>query len=172
MLTLSLLRHAKSSWADSKLEDHERPLAKRGTKAADAMGAFIAREGLRPDLVLCSGSVRTRATLALVLPEFGNPAPQVVFDDVLYMATPAALLGRVQQVKSDMRHVMLIGHNPGMHALALELTGKGNRKDVEALATKFPTCALAVLTFKARKWPDIGSGGGKLELFMSPRRLP
>jgi phosphohistidine phosphatase len=172
MLTLSLLRHAKSSWADRELEDHDRPLAKRGTKAAGAMGAFIAKEGLRPDLILCSGSVRTRATLALVLPELGTPAPQVEFDEGLYMATPAALLARVQEVTRDMRHVMLIGHNPGMHALALELTGKGNKKDVEALASKFPTCGLAVLTFKARKWSDIGSGAGKLELFMTPRRLP
>jgi phosphohistidine phosphatase len=172
MLTLSLLRHAKSSWADRELEDHERPLAKRGTKAAGAMGAFIAKEGLRPDLVLCSGAVRTRATLALVLPELGTPAPQVVYDDVLYMATPAALLGRVQKVTDEARHVMLIGHNPGLHALALELTGKGNRKDVEALATKFPTAGLAVLTFKARKWSDLCAGDGKLELFVTPRQLP
>jgi phosphohistidine phosphatase len=172
MLTLSLLRHAKSSWADRELKDRERPLAKRGTKAAGAMGAFIAKQGLRPDLVLCSGSVRTRATLALVLPELGTPAPQIVFDDVLYMATPAELLGRVQEVKNDAPHVMVIGHNPGMHALALELTGKGDRRDVEALATKFPTCGLAVLTFKARKWSDISLGGGKLELFITPRGLP
>ena len=59
MLTLSLLRHAKSSWANRELKDHDRPLAKRGVKAAGAMGAFIAKEGLRPDLILCSGSVRT-----------------------------------------------------------------------------------------------------------------
>jgi phosphohistidine phosphatase len=172
MLTLSLLRHAKSSWADRELEDHERPLAKRGTKAAGAMGAFIAKNGLWPDLVLCSDAVRTRATLALVLPELGKPPPRVVFDAALYMATPAALLGRVQKMKSDARHVMLIGHNPGLHALALELTGKGKQDDVEALAIKFPTCALAVLTFKARKWADIGPGAGSLDLFMTPRRLP
>jgi phosphohistidine phosphatase len=171
MLTLSLLRHAKSSWADRELEDHERPLAKRGTKAAGAMGAFIAREGLRPDLILCSGSVRTRATLALVLPQLGAPAPQIVFDDVLYMAEPTALLARLHQVENDTRRVMLIGHNPGLHALALELAGQGNRKDVKVLTAKFPTCGLAVLTFKVRKWSNIGSGTGKLELFMTPRRL-
>src|SRR5918999_4087092 len=169
MLTLSLLRHTKSSWSDREPEDRDRPLAKRGPKAAGAMGAFIAKEGLRPDLILCSSSVRTRATLALVLPELGTPAPQVVYDVVLYRAIPAALLGRMQEVKNDTRHVMLIGHNPGMHALALELTGKGNRKDLEAMATKFPTCGLAVLTFKARKWSDIGFGAGKIELFMTPR---
>jgi phosphohistidine phosphatase len=172
MLTLSLLRHAKSSWADRELEDHERPLAKRGTKAAGAMGAYIANNGLQPDLVLCSGAVRTRATLTLVLPQLGKPPPKAVFDEALYMATPAALLGRLQQLKSDARHVMLIGHNPGLHALALELTGKGKQDDVEALALKFPTCALAVLTFKARKWADIGPGAGTLDLFMTPRRLP
>ena len=104
-----------------------------------------------------------------MLPELG---PQVEFDDALYMATPGALLGPVQEVTNAPRHIMLIGHNPGLHALALELTGKGNRKDLEAMATKFPTCGLAVLTFKARKWSDIGFGAGKLELFMTPQRLP
>ena len=172
MLTLSLLCHAKSSWADRELEDHDRPLAKRGTKAAGAMGAYIATNGLQPDLVLCSDAVRTRATLTLVLPQLGKPPPQVAFDDALYMATPAVLLGRLQKMKSDARHVMVIGHNPGLHALALELTGKGNRKDVEALATKFPTAGLAVLTFKARKWSDICAGDGKLKLFVTPRQLP
>src|SRR5919106_5641327 len=112
MLTLSLLRHTKSSWADRELEDRDRPLAKRGTKAAGAMGAFIGKEGLRPDLILCSGSVRTRATLALVLPELGTPEPQVVYDDVLYMAKPAALLRRGQGGKKDTRPVMLVGHKP------------------------------------------------------------
>ena len=172
MLTLSLLRHAKSSWADRELEDHDRPLAKRGIKAAGAMGAYIATNGLQPDLVLCSDAVRTRATLTLVLPQLGKPPPKAVFDNALYMAAPAALLGRLQQLKSDARHVMVIGHNPGLHALALELTGKGKQDDVEALALKFPTCALAVLTFKARKWSDIGPGAGSLDLFMTPRRLP
>jgi phosphohistidine phosphatase len=172
MLTLSLLRHAKSSWADRELEDHERPLAKRGTKAAGAMGAFIAREGLRPDLILCSGSVRTRATLALVLSELDTPTPQVVYDDVLYMAEPTALLARLHQVKNDTSRVMLIGHNPGLQALAQELAGQGNQKDIKVLAGKFPTCGLAVLTFKVRKWSNLGSGSGKLKLFMTPRRLP
>lgn len=124
MLTLSLFRHAKSSWADSTLEDHERPLAKRGTKAAEAMGAFIARQGLRPDRILCSGAVRTRATLALVMPELGIPEPQVEVYDGLYMATHGTLLERVKRGTSDTRHVML-SHNPGMHTLALECKVQG-----------------------------------------------
>ena len=75
MITLFLLRHAKSSWADPGLDDYERPLAKRGVNAGAEMGKYLKRQKLRPDLILCSGAVRTRATLELVLAELGTPAP-------------------------------------------------------------------------------------------------
>jgi phosphohistidine phosphatase len=169
MLTLSLLRHAKSSWSDARLKDIERPLSDRGEKAAPRMGAFMARRGIEPDLVLCSPAVRTRQTLDLVLPHF-KEAPKVVYEDALYLASPATLLKRVQKVAAAVRHTMIVGHDPGMHVLALELAGSGADEDLQALAQKFPTAGLAVIAFKARSWSKLG--GGRLELFMSPKRLP
>lgn len=171
MLKLSLLRHAKSSWDDPELEDFDRPLAKRGAKAAPKMGAFIAAEDLKPDLVLCSGAVRARATLALILPELGVPPPEVSFEDDLYLCVPAVMLDRLRKVKKSVHHVMIIGHNPGLHALALELTGDGDREAMAALATGFPTAALAVFTLKAESWSEIRSASGKLEQFITPRTL-
>jgi phosphohistidine phosphatase len=171
MLTLSLLRHAKSSWDDTELEDHERPLAKRGTKDAPRIGKFMAAEELRPDLVLCSGAVRTRATLTLVLAELPGEPPEIVYDDALYLAAPPGLLGRLAKVKASASHVLMVGHNPGLHALALMLTGSGERKALAGLAGKFPAGALAVIEFDAGSWQALKSGSGRLSLFMTPRRL-
>lgn len=171
MLTLSLLRHAKSSWDDLELDDFERPLAKRGVTAAPEMGRAMRDLQLKPDLVLCSTSVRTRATLALVLLELGPPPPQVEYDDKLYLATPAAMLARLRKVNDTHRHVMIVGHNPGTHALALELTGAARREDMADLASKFPTAGYANITFEADRWRDVKSGTGRLVVFMTPRKL-
>ena len=171
MLTVSLFRHAKSSWDDRALDDHERPLAKRGTKAVPEIARYMREEGLVPDLVLCSTAVRTRATLALLVAELGPPAPTIRFDDALYLAPSDVILARVRAAEPGVRHIMVIGHNPGLHALALELVGDGDRKTVAALATEFPTAALAVFGFDVAQWSDVAVAGGRLERFVTPRRL-
>lgn len=171
MLTLSLLRHAKSSWSDPELDDHERPLAKRGAKAIPALAKFVRQEKLRPSLVLCSDAIRTRATLALLLAELGPPAPQVIFDDALYLASPDAIRTELGRAEDSATHVLVVGHNPGLHALALELVGEGDRKMLAMLAREFPTGALAVISFDATSWKDLKSASGHLEHFTTPRRL-
>ena len=171
MLTLSLLRHAKSSWGDLELDDHERGLSPRGLAAAPRMGRYIAKQKLKPDLVLCSGAVRTRATLALVLPELGAPPPGIRYDDALYLASPITMLDRLRRLGKGPKHVLMVAHNPGLHALALELTGSGDAKALAELATKFPTAALAVLTFETANWRDIEAGSGRLQEFVTPRKI-
>jgi phosphohistidine phosphatase len=171
MLTLSLLRHAKSSWDDPGLEDIHRPLAERGRKAAPRMGAYMAEHGIAPELVLCSPSVRTRLTLDLVLPAL-EAKPKVVYEDGLYLASAPTLLKRIRKVKGNVRHVMVVGHDPGLHNLAVELVGSGNPADLQALAAKFPTAGLAVIAFQVSDWTAVEAGAGRLVLFMTPRRLP
>jgi phosphohistidine phosphatase len=171
MLTLSLLRHAKSSWSNPELDDHERPLAKRGAKAIPPIAKFIRQEKLRPSLVLCSDAMRTRATLALLLSELGPPTPRVHYEGALYLASPDAILAEIANVPDGEPHVLVVGHNPGMHALALELVGEGERKMLSMLAQEYPTGALAVLTFDAVSWKDIRSAGGHLEHYTTPRQL-
>ncbi|MFZ4806938.1 MAG: SixA phosphatase family protein [Hyphomicrobiaceae bacterium] len=172
MLTLTLLRHAKSAWDDPTLDDHERPLAPRGEKAAPMIGRHLARTVTAPDLVLCSTAMRTRQTLALVLLEMSAKPAEILYEDALYLATPSQLRGRLADVATTTGHVMMVGHNPGLHALALELTGTGPKRAVVQLAKKFPTAALAVIDFpEAAAWADVHPATGTLRTFVAPRDL-
>jgi phosphohistidine phosphatase len=170
MLTLSLLRHAKSNWDDPSLKDFDRPLAKRGESAGPRVGAYMAAQGLVPELVLCSPAVRARQTLDLVLP-YLTGGPTVVYEDSFYLAAPSVLLVRIRRIGAKVRHVMIVGHDPGMQGLALELSGTGKAETLQTLAAKFPTAGLAVIRFKARDWSKVGPAKGRLELFVTPKTL-
>jgi phosphohistidine phosphatase len=170
MLTLSLFRHAKSSWANPLLDDFDRPLAPRGEKSAPRTGAFIAERGLIPDLVLCSGSQRTRETLDLAL-EHWREGPQIVYDDALYHATVPALFAAVNAAPDKKPHLMLVGHNPGLHAFALQVIGSGDRADLRNIAHGFPSGALAVIAIEKAHWRQVEAGDGHLTLFVTPQDL-
>ncbi len=170
MLTLSLFRHAKSSWDDPKLKDHDRPLNERGLRDAPRMGAFIATQKLIPDRILCSTAARTRATLALASATWPK-LPVVTFDKALYLADWDKLLRRLQDAREPAAHMMLIGHNPGLQDLAATLIGHGNREERMAMAQKFPTAALAVIRFETTTWADVVPGSGRLDVTMTPRSL-
>ena len=171
MLTLLLLRHAKSSWDDLSLEDFDRPLTKRGTKAARLIGSHLVKNALVPDLVLCSTAVRTRATLTLVMNEFDGLTPSVMYQETLYLADAETMLDMIRAVKGQPAVVMLVGHNPGTHALALELTGSGTRSGLQTLAMQFPTAAMAHITFDVDAWRRITPAMGELVEFVLPRKL-
>jgi phosphohistidine phosphatase len=171
MLTLSLFRHAKSSWGDSNLQDFDRPLNERGLDAAPRMGAFMAEHGIAPDLILCSPSVRTRQTLALLLPHLAQ-APEVIYEDAIYLGSSSTLLKRIRKLEAGVRHAMIVAHDPGLHQLAMELSGSGDAEALQALAQKFPTAALAVVVFEGRSWSKVKPRAGRLQLFMTPKRLP
>jgi phosphohistidine phosphatase len=172
MLTLMLLRHAKSSRDDPGLADFDRPLNARGERDAPAIGAFMAARGMQFDFVACSPSARTRRTLELVLAAL--PAkPKVRFDKTLYLASQTTLLRCVHALPGPVRDALIVGHNPGLEELAAQLTGKGLKSDIEAMTAKFPTGALAILTFaetpQRRGWSYIRPASGHLRLFMRPR---
>jgi phosphohistidine phosphatase len=170
MLTLSLLRHAKSSWDDPALEDFDRPLAKRGLTAAPRMGAYMAAEGLIPDLVLCSPAVRARQTLDLVLSHLSVGAT-VIYEEAFYLASPSVLLARIRKIDAPVGHALIVGHDPGIQGLALELASTGRAEALKALGAKFPTAALAVIRFTAGDWAKVARGKGRLELFITPKSL-
>ncbi len=170
MVTLSLFRHAKSAWGTPGLSDFERPLAARGEQAAPRMGSYMAREGLVPDVVLCSTAARARQTLELAQAEW-EAKPEIRYEDGLYGAGPGEMLRVLQALPARCGHAMLIGHNPGMHALADTLSGDGEADALDALRTKYPTAALAVIEFEG-DWQSIASGAGCLRQFVAPRELP
>ena len=171
MLRLSLLRHAKSSWDDPKLSDHERQLTRRGTKAAVRIGRYISEHDLAPDLILCSDAIRTRATLALILSTLGKAPPVTTITEKLYLAIPDAILRIIKREAGDAEHIMIIGHNPGLHALALSLPATGTKSDLTSLAQKFPTAALVHITFPHKTWNALHPATGHLEHYVTPRQL-
>jgi phosphohistidine phosphatase len=168
MHALHLLRHAKSSWADQTLPDHDRPLAPRGLRDAKRIADHLRRLGIAPDLTLCSTARRTRETLALIRPALGDTA-SVRLESELYGATAETLLERVRAVPEDVASVMLIGHNPGLHDLALLLASTG--AGLERLAAKFPTAALATLALPAATWEQLDRGGAVLDAYVVPKEL-
>ena len=114
MKTILLLRHAKSAWSDPRLDDHDRPLNRRGEQAAKAMADHIARHEPRPELILCSTAMRTRQTLAPLIKLLDAPAPPIALENGLYLASEDVLLAHLQAVADDVATVLLIGHNDGI----------------------------------------------------------
>jgi phosphohistidine phosphatase len=170
MLTLSLLRHAKSSWSNPTLLDRERPLATRGVTDAPLMGKAMAERGIDPELVLCSSARRTRDTLDLVLPEL-RVEPKVDYIDALYHASPEEMLEMLHGIQPGANRVMLVGHNPEIQTFALDLVGAGPKHFRDRLSMKYPTAGLAVINFASGLWKSVGVNSGTLNLFLSPKDL-
>jgi len=168
MLTLSLLRHAKSSWKNPTLPDRDRPLASRGVTDAPLMGRAMAERGIDPELVLCSSARRTRDTLALVLPEL-RVEPKVVYEDALYHASPAEMLKMMRDIQPGASRVMLVGHNPELQAFAQDLIGSGSSHLRDRLSEKYPTAGLTVINFASGLWSSVTVNSGTLNLFLLPK---
>jgi phosphohistidine phosphatase len=167
MKRLFLLRHAKSSWDDPELADHDRPLAPRGRRAAKLIAEHMARQGATPALVLCSSARRTRETLELIAPALGEGI-SVQIERELYAASDQGLLKRLRAAEDSIESLLLIGHNPGMQELALSLAGAGPK--LADLRRKYPTGALATLEYRGR-WADLQSGRAELTDFVTPNQL-
>ena len=145
MKTLLVLRHAKSSWIDPALDDHERPLSKRGRRDGPRMGELVREYGLIPDLVIGSDAVRARLTAEAVA-EAARYAGQILLDRRLYMASPADIRALLRTVPDKAETVMIVGHNPGLEELAALLTGE--RQDL-------PTAALVQIVLSIDQWRDL-----------------
>jgi phosphohistidine phosphatase len=169
--TLLLLRHAKSAWSDPRLDDHERPLSRRGERAAKAMADHIVRHGPRPDLILCSTAMRTRQTLAPLVKRLTAPAPPIALEKALYLASEDVLLAHLQAVADDVATVLLIAHNDGIWRLAEALAGSGPADSLAALREKYPTGTLVTLRAPDRPWRELAPASAELLAFVRPRDL-
>jgi phosphohistidine phosphatase len=169
--TLLLLRHAKSAWSHPGLDDHDRPLNRRGERAAEAMAEHIVHNAPRPDLILCSTAVRTRQTLAPLVHRLAAPVPPIALEKRLYLAPEPELLGRLRLVADEVRTILLIGHNEGIGELAATLAGRGPPAALASLQSKFPTGALAVLRTPDGSWRELAPGTAELLAFVRPRDL-
>ncbi|MFD7625383.1 SixA phosphatase family protein [Streptomyces sp. NPDC059851] len=160
-----LLRHAKADWP--QVADHDRPLAERGRKEAPAAGLKLAETGITFDLALCSTATRTRETWKLAVQELPQ-RPKTVYEERLYEASLGELIALLNETPDEVEDLLVIGHNPGMHALADALAG---RVEGDALArmtgSGFPTAALAVVSF-AGSWKSVEHGVGTLLDYWTP----
>jgi phosphohistidine phosphatase len=166
---LMLLRHAKSDWPEG-VDDHERPLAKRGRKACPLMGRYLADEALVPDLAVVSTARRARETWRLVRPAFDRDIVQRD-EPRIYEASAGAIWDVIGETEPGVRALLLVGHNPGLHELALQLIGRASRSDLSRLRLKYPTAGLAVIDFRIGQWSEISDGLGRLERFETPRSV-
>jgi len=146
MKTLLVLRHAKSSRNDPALDDHERPLNKRGRRDGPRMGELVREYRLTPDVIISSDAVRARLTAEAVA-EAARYAGEILLDEHLYMASPAGILSVLRTVRETKAGtVMIVGHNPGLEELVAQLTG--DQQDL-------PTAALAQIVLPIDQWRDL-----------------
>lgn len=169
MKRLTLLRHAKSDWDDPVARDFERPLNRRGEKAARLMGDYAARQDMHFDLLVASPAVRVTQTLDTFFEGYGK-AMEPRWDRRIYLASSATLQDVVRDLPDSADSVLMSGHNPGLEELILDLVPDDSplREDVEV---KFPTASVAVLELNVDNWADVREGGARLVSFKRPRDL-
>jgi phosphohistidine phosphatase len=168
MKKLTLMRHAKSSWDDPNLEDHKRPLTGRGRKAATQMAKYLEELHLPPTIVLCTSAARARQTLELIRPALGDHAT-VKIEPKLYGAGSKDLLTRLRRVSQTAPSVLLVGHNPAIQDLVMELATDGPL--AEQIRRKFPTAALAMFNVDVTEWRNLAPTTSSLVEFVTPKGL-
>lgn len=166
--TLILFRHAKSAWPEN-VEDHERPLAERGRKAAPVMAKWLTGKGLKPSVALVSTAKRTQETWELVAPELGKVTKRD--NGEIYEASAWRILDAIHGVEPSVETLMIVGHNPGMEDLArLLIKGDGGEAGAR-MRQKFPTAAVAVLDIPVDDWTEVAQHVASLQDFVTPKSL-
>lgn len=163
MKTLVLFRHAKSSWDDECLDDHDRPLAPRGHRDAPRMGKRLARRGLVPDLLLTSTALRARETANHLAAALGLAGSRIRVERRIYLAGPDELLKVIAALDDSLGNVLLVGHNPG-------LTDLVNRLLPSLELDNLPTAGVVAIECDIVRWKDIDSETLALGFYDSPRQ--
>jgi phosphohistidine phosphatase len=162
MKNLLLMRHAKSSWKDASLPDHQRPLNKRGKRDAPLMGEFLQEQGIALDAILCSTAVRAKATVEGFLQAYTFEGDLVYIDD-LYHAVPETIIALLKQLPESVDSVMVIAHNPGLDDF-LEI--------VCDECGHMPTACIAYIEYHIERWSDLHAAmRGEVVHFWTPREI-
>jgi len=169
MLRLYIMRHAKSSWAIPGARDFDRELNDRGQQDLAKLSKIMKRENVFPDKILCSSATRTRQTLDAVMDAFENE-PEIVFTERLYSSGLDEYIEIINS-NSDIKSIMIIGHNPMCGSLATSLPGSGELSELEKIAYKYPTAALSIIDFETNNWSEIAKGKGILQKSIFPSEI-
>ena len=161
MKTLYLVRHAKSSWKNANLSDHDRPLNNRGEEDAPVMGKRLKRRRPKPELIMTSSAVRAKTTAKVLASEIGYPKSEIVVNEEMYLAGTDDLINIIRGLDDNVECVMLVGHNPTFTETANLLA--------QCYIDNMPTCSLAAVSFSTGSWADIKRGKGKLLDFDYPK---
>ncbi|MFQ6613451.1 MAG: histidine phosphatase family protein [Fidelibacterota bacterium] len=164
MKTITLIRHAKSSWDYNQVADFGRPLNERGLKSAPIMGRDLRKQGFSFERIFTSGAVRTYHTAVLIAYELGIPSTRIKVKRELYQCTTGKLLSFIQSRKNNQQDIAIVGHYPSLPQTAELLTGE--------LLDKFPTCAVVRIDFDSTDWSQISPGTGRIAYFQYPKNLP
>jgi phosphohistidine phosphatase len=166
MKTLHLLPHAKSSRKDPGLDDHDRPLSKRGRETARAIATYLRRAKIAPDLVICSTAVRAGQTLDPIAKAIKRP--KVILEREIYEVAQEKIWKHLWKLPESADSVLLIGHNPGLHDLALALADPDSRELVPPRGGKFPTGAMASFRFDGA-WKAVQPHSAVLYSYTTPK---
>lgn len=170
MRRLLLFRHAKTERSEPGMEDRSRKLIERGRKDAASIGAYMAAHAITPDRVMISPAARTQETWKLAAAALRRaPAGSAV--ERLYGATPHEILDVIKQAPANAQTLLIVGHNPGLHELALMLVASGDIETREQLREKLPTSGLLVIDFAFDEWAKLHPQSGRLERFITPKSL-
>ncbi len=159
MKKLYIIRHAKSSWSDEKLDDFERPLNKRGKENAPMMGERLKEKGIMPDIIISSPAKRAKTTAEIIAQKVGYK--NILFLDDIYEAAPETLHKILSKLEDSYKVVFLVGHNPSLNALAEKLVG---------FDENIPTCGIVEIEFKCKKWSEIDSKNARIVMFDYPKK--
>ena len=161
MKTIFLLRHAKSSWNDSSIEDHDRPLNKRGNLNAPFMGERLKNRSVSPSRVYCSTALRASRTAEIICQKIGYKPDKISYLSELYHADTQELVRHIQQIPNQIKSAMLVGHNPGLSELAAYEWG--------IPLSNLPTCGILEVIFNKDTWKDITRNDVKVVNFDYPK---
>lgn len=167
---LLLMRHAKSSWNDAPEADFDRTLSGRGRRACRLMADYMNAHALLPDLILCSSAQRTRETLAGLVTAFSHDH-RILLTRRLYDTSQSDGHETIRNHGGTAKTLMLIGHNPSVQQMALDLAIEGDPAQLAAIETKYPTAALTVLDFEVNNWSELRSQMGRILNFVRPRDI-
>lgn len=174
MKYLTIVRHAKSSWGEAGLADHDRPLNERGKRAAPAVATFLHRTYFgghdtpalltAPDRLVSSTALRALSTAQIVRETFAMPVERLQLESRLYLAPAERILDIMRGFDESWQHAMIFGHNPGLHEFAENILARAN-------IPKMPTCTAVIMAFPHEFWGLADWHEAQLIGYITPKSL-
>jgi len=163
MKQLFIARHAKSSWDDFAIEDHERPILEKGKQKSEKVAAALKQKKILPDLIISSTAKRAKETAIILATGLGYPINNIRYEKRIYHADADDIFTELFGLDDSISSVMVVGHNPTFTDLVNHFS--------KTMIDNLPTSAVAAVTFKTDKWEKTGSSKHKLEFILQPREL-